>query len=101
MGEACVRGNASHGDGVYKSVDAGKTWRNVGLEDRYHIGAVRVHPKNPDIVYVAALAGETSVADVLVGATSACACNSALELRSKKFAHPILYRPCDRRAPYL
>jgi photosystem II stability/assembly factor-like uncharacterized protein len=55
MGEACVRGNASHGDGVYKSVDAGKTWRNVGLQDSYHIGAVRVHPKNPDIVYVAAL----------------------------------------------
>jgi photosystem II stability/assembly factor-like uncharacterized protein len=55
MGEACVRGNATHGDGVYKSVDAGRTWRNVGLEDSYHIGAVRVHPKNPDIVYVAAL----------------------------------------------
>ena len=55
MGEACVRGNATHGDGVYKSVDAGRTWRNIGLEDSYHIGAVRVHPKNPDIVYVAAL----------------------------------------------
>ena len=55
MGEACVRGNATHGDGVYKSVDAGRTWRNTGLEDSYHIGAVRVHPKNPDIVYVAAL----------------------------------------------
>jgi len=55
MGEACVRGNATHGDGVYKSVDAGRTWRNIGLEDSYHIGAVRVHPKNPDVVYVAAL----------------------------------------------
>src|SRR5205823_8832683 len=55
MGEACVRGNATHGDGVYKSVDAGRTWRNVGLQDSYHIGAVRVHPKNADIVYVAAL----------------------------------------------
>jgi photosystem II stability/assembly factor-like uncharacterized protein len=55
MGEACVRGNVSHGDGVYKSVDAGRTWRNIGLEDSYHIGAVRVHPKNPEIVYVAAL----------------------------------------------
>src|SRR5580692_141991 len=55
MGEACVRGNASNGDGVYKSVDGGKTWRNVGLEQTYHIGAVVVHPKNPDIVYVAAL----------------------------------------------
>jgi len=55
MGEACVRGNASNGDGVYKSVDAGRTWRNVGLQQTYHIGAVVVHPKNPDIVYVAAL----------------------------------------------
>jgi photosystem II stability/assembly factor-like uncharacterized protein len=55
MGEACIRGNASNGDGVYKSVDAGKTWRNVGLKDSYHIGAVVVHPKNPDLVYVAAL----------------------------------------------
>jgi photosystem II stability/assembly factor-like uncharacterized protein len=55
MGEACIRGNASNGDGVYKSVDAGKTWRNVGLKDSYHIGAVVVHPRNPDLVYVAAL----------------------------------------------
>ena len=55
MGEACVRGNASNGDGVYKSVDGGKTWKNVGLQDSYHIGSVRIHPKNPDIAYVAAL----------------------------------------------
>jgi photosystem II stability/assembly factor-like uncharacterized protein len=55
MGEACVRGNASNGDGVYKSLDGGKTWRHMGLDQTYHIGAVRVHPKNPDIVYVAAL----------------------------------------------
>src|SRR5438445_3210417 len=50
MGEACVRGNASHGDGVYKSVDAGKTWRNGGLADSYHIGAGRIHPKDTHIV---------------------------------------------------
>src|SRR5579872_2162357 len=55
MGEPDVRGNASNGDGVYKSTDAGKTWKHMGLEKTYHIGAVRVHPKNPDIVYVAAL----------------------------------------------
>ncbi|HLX43392.1 MAG TPA: hypothetical protein VKR43_08155 [Bryobacteraceae bacterium] len=55
MGEACVRGNASYGDGVYKSIDAGKTWTHVGLEATRSIARVRVHPKNPDIVYVAAL----------------------------------------------
>src|SRR5271169_2700161 len=42
MGESCVRGNASNGDGVYKSVDGGKTWKNVGLLDSQTIGAVRI-----------------------------------------------------------
>src|SRR3984893_8264198 len=49
MGEPDIRGNASHGDGVYKSTDAGKTWNNMGLENTQQIGRVRVHPKNPDI----------------------------------------------------
>ena len=54
-GEACIRGNISFGDGVYKSTDAGKTWTNIGLKDTRHIGKVIVHPANPDIVFVAAL----------------------------------------------
>ncbi len=54
-GEACIRGNVTHGDGVYKSTDAGKTWKHVGLSDTRHIGRVRIHPTNPDLVYVAAL----------------------------------------------
>jgi len=54
-GEACIRGNISHGDGVYRSLDAGKTWRNVGLKDSRAIGKVIVNPTNPDIVFVAAL----------------------------------------------
>ncbi len=53
-GEATIRGNVSHGDGVYKSTDGGKTWRNMGLAATRHIGKIRIHPKNPDIVYVAA-----------------------------------------------
>ncbi len=55
MGESCIRGNFSHGDGVYKSADAGKTWKRVGLEDSRIIGRIHIHPKNPDLVYVAAL----------------------------------------------
>jgi photosystem II stability/assembly factor-like uncharacterized protein len=54
-GEACIRGNAAQGDGVYKSLDGGKTWRNMGLRDSRAIGKLIIHPKNPDIVFVAAL----------------------------------------------
>src|SRR5271167_1252362 len=54
-GEACLRGNISYGDGVYKSTDAGRTWKNVGLKNTRHIGAVIIDPRNPDIVMVAAL----------------------------------------------
>ena len=55
MGERDPRGNFSHGDGVYKSTDAGKTWTHVGLADTRQIGKIRVHPNDPDLVYVAAL----------------------------------------------
>jgi photosystem II stability/assembly factor-like uncharacterized protein len=54
MGESTIRGNVSHGDGVYKSTDAGKTWRHCGLEKTRNIGKVRVDPRDPDRVYVAA-----------------------------------------------
>ncbi len=55
MGETAIRTDVSHGDGVYKSTDAGRSWTHMGLSDTRHIGAIRIHPKNPDIVYVAAL----------------------------------------------
>ncbi|HEY0160624.1 MAG TPA: glycosyl hydrolase [Thermoanaerobaculia bacterium] len=54
-GEKTVRGNVSHGDGMWKSVDAGKTWTHVGLKDSRHIPRVRIHPRNPDLVYAAVL----------------------------------------------
>ena len=54
-GEHAVRGqSSSYGDGVYRSTDAGKTWTHVGLAATKQISAVRVHPSNPDLVYVAA-----------------------------------------------
>jgi photosystem II stability/assembly factor-like uncharacterized protein len=52
-GEYAIRGNVSHGEGVWKSTDAGKTWAFVGLKETRQISRVRVHPTNPDIVYVA------------------------------------------------
>src|SRR6202022_1351941 len=54
-GEAAIRGNTTYGTGVYKSIDAGKTWKNVGLKDSRQIGALIVDPRNADVVLVAAL----------------------------------------------
>jgi photosystem II stability/assembly factor-like uncharacterized protein len=55
MGEHCVRDvTVSHGDGVYKSTDGGKTWNQIGLPKTRHISSVQIHPENPEIVYVGA-----------------------------------------------
>ncbi len=55
MGETCIRGNMSPGDGVYKSVDGGDSWTHIGLGDTHFIGEMVVHPDNSDVVWVAAL----------------------------------------------
>jgi photosystem II stability/assembly factor-like uncharacterized protein len=55
MGETELRGNVIQGDGVYKTADAGKTWTSAGLEKTAAIARIRVHPTNPDVVFVAAL----------------------------------------------
>ncbi len=54
-GEKTVRGNVSHGDGVWKSTDAGKTWTHVGLPESRHIPRIRIHPRDPELVYAAVL----------------------------------------------
>lgn len=55
MGEVQLRGSITQGDGVYKSSDAGKTWTHLGLEETQAVARIRIHPTNPDLVYVAAL----------------------------------------------
>jgi photosystem II stability/assembly factor-like uncharacterized protein len=52
-GESCIRGNIMPGDGVYKSSDAGKTWTHVGFRDSDAISKIRIHPTNPNVVFVA------------------------------------------------
>ena len=54
-GETEIRIDVSYGDGVYKSEDAGRTWRHAGLRDSKHIGEIAIHPRNPDIAFAAAL----------------------------------------------
>jgi len=55
MGECCIRNNIAHGDGVYRSTDQGRTWESVGLAETRSIARIRVHPRDANLVYVAAL----------------------------------------------
>lgn len=55
LGEKTVRGNVSPGDGAWRSRDAGDTWTKIGLEDSQHISRIRIHPRNPDLVYAAVM----------------------------------------------
>ncbi len=54
-GEKTVRGNVSHGYGMFKSMDAGQSWESIGLEDSHRIPRIRIHPKNPSLVYAAVM----------------------------------------------
>ena len=83
-GEATIRIDVTHGDGVYKSTDGGKNWAHIGLADSRHIGELVVHPDDPDTVYVAALghafresAERGSIAQPTVARRGSRCCTSA------------------------
>src|ERR1700722_18980394 len=62
-GEANARNSVSFGDGVYKTLDGGKTWRNLGLRDTHHISHISINPLNTNIAYVCALGHNTGPND--------------------------------------
>jgi hypothetical protein len=73
MGESNIRANVSHGDGVYRSDDAGETWHHLGLSATRHIGRIRVHPQNPDLVLSRPLVmlGDQTQNEASIGVTTA------------------------------
>ena len=107
-GSACPRGNVSPGDGVYRSTDAGKTWTHIGLREAGQVGRIRVHPKDPDLVYVAALGhifgpneergvfrsrdGGTSWEKVLFVSDQAGAVDLAMDARNPRILYAAIWR---------
>ncbi len=103
MGEHDVRGNFSHGDGVYKSLDAGATWAHIGLADSRQIGAIVVHPKNPDLVYVAALGhifGPTEERGVFRSADGGATWQKVLYVNENTGAVDVVMNPRNPREMY-
>ncbi|MBE3099856.1 MAG: hypothetical protein IMZ44_22290, partial [Planctomycetes bacterium] len=109
-GEATTSRSTYWGDGVYKSIDAGKTWTNMGLADSHHIGRIVIDPVNPEIVYVAALGkmysenpergvfktidgGKTwtKSLDVKVGDRAIGACDIVMDPKSPKILYAAAY----------
>ena len=107
MGESTIRADVSHGDGVYKSTDHGRSWVHAGLADTRHISEIRIHPRDPDRVYVAALGhafgphpdrgvyrsndGGTSWEQVLRTSDRAGAADLALDVRNPSVLYASLW----------
>ena len=115
MGEAEMRNSISFGDGMYKSTNAGKTWKHIGLEKSYAISTVIVHPKNPDLVYACAMGtvfapnnerglyrskdgGKTWVRILFRNDSTGCV-NAAFDPSNPSVLYATLWQAC--RNPYL
>jgi photosystem II stability/assembly factor-like uncharacterized protein len=103
MGECCIRGNVSHGDGVYKSTDGATTWSHLGLEDTRHIARIRIHPQHPDLVYVAALGhafGPNNQRGIFRSADGGKTWDHVLFRSDKAGAIDLAMDPCNPRILY-
>ena len=103
MGETELRGNIMQGDGVYKSIDAGLTWNHIGLDDTQAISKIRIHPSNPDIVYVAALGhpyGENNERGVFKSVNGGKTWEKILYKSSKSGAIDMILDPNDPETIY-
>ena len=103
MGETELRGNIMQGDGVYKSVDGGKKWEHLGLDETQAIAKIRVHQKNPDIVYVAALGhpyGENPERGIFKSVNGGKSWDKVLYKSSKAGAIDLVMDPNDPETLY-
>lgn len=114
QGEGTVRGNVSYGHGMWKSTDAGKTWIFAGLKDSKHIPRIRIHPKNPELVYAAVMGdlfksseergvyksedGGKNWKRVLFANTNAGAVDLAMDPNNPRVLYASMWR--IRRTPY-
>src|SRR5579875_458925 len=90
-GEADMRSDIAHGDGVYKTTDGGRNWVHVGLDDTRQIGRILVDPRNPDVVYVAALGHaygpNAASSDRTTVAATGAKCSTQMPTRARSTSH--------------
>jgi photosystem II stability/assembly factor-like uncharacterized protein len=102
-GSACPRGNVSPGIGIYKTQDGGETWKHIGLRTAGQIGRIRVHPKNPDLVYAAVLGnvfGPSEDRGVYRSSNGGATWEKVLFVSARTGAVDIAMNPLDPRVLY-
>ncbi len=102
-GETSIRNQVSHGDGVYKSEDAGRTWKHLGRSDTRYIGKIQIHPDNPDIVYVGALGhafGPNEERGVFRSEDGGASWEKVLHVSEKTGCHDVSMDPNNPRILY-